>query len=235
MRLLLPAVLLAAIAATGSEVAWALDTTALAAENQLLKAEVRLLRQQLLAAGAGAAGASAPLQRPAVDTGASAAGPQRRTLKELLPPRSSPFRKYLFLNSSIFDSSGGPRHARLTFNPPTNLGAVIKPDQPWEAGIYPFAQVVQLGNETRVYYHCQGDSPSGAFLVPMLCLATSSDGRGFTKPDLGAVPFNGSKHNNIVLPTSGDVGALPSWNPPGPVWMDPRVPPPCTRDARVCG
>ena len=61
----------------------------------------------------------------------------------------------------------------------------------------------------------------------MLCLAISTDGRSFVKPDLGAVPFNGSKHNNIVLPITGDVGAQASWYPPGPVWLDPRpgVPP----------
>jgi sucrose-6-phosphate hydrolase SacC (GH32 family) len=213
---------------SGDSSAQELNSTALAAENQQLRSEVRLLRQ-LLAAGAGAGSrrALAPTQAQA-DV---AAKPQRRTLQDLLPPRNSPFRKYLFLNESIFD--GAPRHARTTFNPPTNLGAVIKPDQVWEAGIYPFAQVVQFGNEIRVYYHCQGDTPLGTFLVPMLCLAISTDGRSFVKPDLGAVPFNGSKHNNIVMcpvmnGESCDVGAQPSgWYPPGPVWLDPRsgVPP----------
>ena len=156
-----------------------MNSSALAAENQHLRSEVRLLRQLL--AGAGSRGALGPRQAEAeVPT---AAKPQRRTLQDLLPPRSSPFRKYLFLNESIFD--GAPSHARTMFNPPTNLGAVIRPDQPWEAGIYPFAQVIQFGNEIRVYYHCQGDTPLGTFLVPMLCLATSTDGRSFVKPDLG--------------------------------------------------
>ena len=226
---MLPRLLLAAVvvAATGSggDSTQTLEPAALAAENELLRTEVRLLRRQLLAAsGAGAALDAVAETEFAGSAGLGTAGPQqRRTLKDLLPPRSSPFRKYLFLNESIFDSSVPPRHARLTFNPPANLGGVIKPDQPWEAGIYPFAQTVQFGNEIRVYYHCQGDTPSGKFLVPMLCLATSIDGRTFTKPDFGAVPFNGSKHNNIVLPTTGDVGALASWSPPGPVWLDPRA------------
>ena len=187
-------------------------SSALVAENQQLRSEVRLLRQQLATAGAGAGShgvlAASRQQAESPDVAPTPA-PHRRTLQELLPPRSSPFRKYLFLNESIFD--GVPRHARTTFNPPANLGAVIKPDQPWEAGIYPFAQVIQFGNEIRVYYHCQGDTPLGTFLVPMLCLAISTDGRSFIKPDLGAVPFNGTKHNNIVLPTTGDVGAQATW------------------------
>ena len=203
------------------------NSSALMAENQQLRSEVRLLRQ-LLAAGAGAGSGGVPSQQAGVTPTPSI---QQRTLQDLLPPRSSPFRKYLFLNESIFD--GAPRHARTTFNPPTNLGAVIKPDQPWEAGIYPFSQVIQFGGEIRVYYHCQGDTPSGTFLVTMLCLAISTDGRSFVKPDLGAVPFNGSKHNNIVMcpvmnGVSCDVGAQKSgWYPPGPVWLDPRpgVPP----------
>ena len=225
--LAVPAIVVDAVD-SGDSSAQELDSTALAAENQQLRSEVRLLRQ-LLAAGAGAGSrrALAPTQAQA----GVAAKPQRRTLQDLLPSRNSPFRKYLFLNESIFD--GAPRHARTTFNPPTNLGAVIKPDRVWEAGIYPFAQVVQFGNEIRVYYHCQGDTPLGTFLVPMLCLAISTDGRSFVKPDFGAVPFNGSKHNNIVMcpvmnGESCDVGAQKSgWYPPGPVWLDPRsgVPP----------
>eukprot|EP01046_Picozoa_sp_COSAG06_P061762 COSAG06_NODE_13677_length_1232_cov_1.676081_2_plen_124_part_01 len=99
------------------------NSSALVAENQQLRSEIRLLRQ-LLTAGSGDLRGGVPPQQADITPAHST---QWQTLQDLLPPRSSPFRKYLFLNESIFD--GAPRHARTTFNPPTNLGAVIKPDQ----------------------------------------------------------------------------------------------------------
>ena len=167
------------------------------------------------------------------------------TIQELNPPRSSPFRKYLFLNdSSILDSA--PAYAQLNFNAPERLGAVIKSDRPWEnAYIYSGSNVLEITGVIHLYYQCQAFVPDPAtgpncstcptcapvkppcpkLLLGMLCLATSIDGVTFIKPSLGTATFNGSKANNIVFPTASNALGFPTWGDEGEisgVFYDPR-------------
>jgi hypothetical protein len=148
--------------------------------------------------------------------------PPRRTLAELQPPRSSPFRKYLFLNdSSVLAASA---FASLRFNPPERLGAVVHADRPWESAyIYSGGAILQVGGMYHLYYGCNAflPDPINATLPPvvldMMCLATSTDGVNFIKPSLGIAPFNGSTANNIVLPLGGETCAVSaSATPAGP-------------------
>ena len=155
--------------------------------------------------------------------------PRLRTLAELRLPRSSPFRKYLFLNASSI-LAAPPAFAQLRFNPPERLGAAVHADQPWEAAyIYSGSAVLQIGASYHLYYQCNAFAPdftnasASPVLRGMVCLATSTDGVTFVKPSLGIAPWNGSTANNIVLPIQGDKG----WpGPPGAagasanVWRD---------------
>ena len=137
--------------------------------------------------------------------------PPRRTLADVNPPRSSPFRKYLFLNeSSVLATSA---FTSLRFNPPERLGAVVHADSAWESAyIYSGGSILQIGGMYHLYYGCNAfvPDPSNASLPPvvlgMMCLATSTDGVAFIKPNLGIAPFNGSTANNIVLPPGGENG-----------------------------
>jgi hypothetical protein len=92
----------------------------------------------------------------------------------------------------------------LAVHAPTKAGLAVKPEHPWEPVIFMYNSLVKV-NETdfRVYYDAIGcetpgscDDLNGQRFV---CVALSSDGRTFTKPDLGLVEYNGSKHNNIVF------------------------------------
>ena len=122
--------------------------------------------------------------------------PRRRnvTIQDLNPPKSSPFRKYLFLNDSILASP--PAFSKLTFNAPERLGAVVKADRPWESTyIYSGSNVLQINGVIHLYYQCQADIPPGLADTPpgplcMLCLATSDDGVTFTKVQLYQLPLS---------------------------------------------
>ena len=138
--------------------------------------------------------------------------PPLRTLADLNPPRSSPYRKYLFLNeTSVLAASS---FTSLRFNPPERLGAVVFADSPWESAyIYSGGGILQIGGMYHLYYGCNAfvPDPGNASLPPvvlgMMCLATSTDGVTFIKPNLGIALFNGSTANNIVLPPGGEACA----------------------------
>ena len=124
------------------------------------------------------------------------------------------------------------------------LGPVLVPEHPWEGGrIGPYNSIVDNGTHILLYYDvrpaamkCNGTPPCGAEHTPWLgnddiqiatCLAISTDGRNFVKPNLGLVAYNGSTANNIVFPTRNR--SHPEFVPwsyyPGSVFLDPHGPP----------
>jgi len=104
--------------------------------------------------------------------------------------------RFLFLDASFIESS---QNATLTVNPPAFDALVLIADKPWEkGGITSYGNVFFDPNahEYRLYYvPINLDAPPGFCLA----LATSKDGRNWEKPNLGAVEWNGTKENNIVL------------------------------------
>ena len=109
-------------------------------------------------------------------------------------------RKQLFIDQRFFHRSSG---IRLRMNPPAQSPQpVLRPDKPWEAaGIGGYNTVIRAGaNDFRLWYAAQmlsGHPQEGAV---RLCYAESKDGITWHKPELGLVPFQGSRANNIVAP-----------------------------------
>eukprot|EP01047_Picozoa_sp_COSAG01_P089874 COSAG01_NODE_21862_length_881_cov_10.737852_1_plen_259_part_01 len=77
---------------------------------------------------------------------------------------------------------------------------VVKPEYPWEAGLYFYNSVVQVSAERfHLYYGCAGPANE---TVTFLCVAVSTDGKRYTKPlDVGAFTYASSTQNNIVWST----------------------------------
>jgi len=78
---------------------------------------------------------------------------------------------------------------------------VLKPEAPWEGvQIVMFGSVFRLGNEWRMYYTAY-NRPEPA----LCCVATSTDGLHWERPNLGLVEYRGSRKNNILwLPQNGE-------------------------------
>ena len=103
---------------------------------------------------------------------------------------------FLDLDEFLLDSV---ENAELAVNPPRFDALVLIADKPWEKGgitSYGNAFWDSIAGEYRLYY-----VPVSWDAAPGFCLAlaTSKDGVNWDKPDLGAVEWQGSKDNNIVV------------------------------------
>ena len=113
-------------------------------------------------------------------------------------------RRELFVDDYLIATLAGGAQRRLHHPVPGQI--VMTRDQPWEGNLCSCDCLFHDGDKFRLYYRAMQVETSEDLLeiphVPVICYAESTDGIHWTKPDLGLVEFNGSKHNNIVL-TSG--------------------------------
>jgi hypothetical protein len=111
---------------------------------------------------------------------------------------------------SFLTDNGIARHTFVwrRINQPERVGVtpVIVPDKPWEANciIARGTSYDATRDKFRLWYMTYdkfNPSPESRYL----CYAESSDGFRWEKPNVGQIPYRGSKENNIVL---GNLGGL---------------------------
>jgi hypothetical protein len=96
-------------------------------------------------------------------------------------------------------------------------------DKPWEFLIFAYTSVLKVNDtDFRIYYDAFGANKSAD--NRFFCVATSTDGLHFRKPNLGLVRFGGSTQNNIIGVVG--LGPQPLAAPRGTVFLDknPRAP-----------
>ena len=100
------------------------------------------------------------------------------------------------------------RDAALRLHRPVPQEIALETDAPWEGNASGYYTVFQDDGAYRMYYrgwHFMHDS--GSLEYPhyeVVCLAESSDGITWSKPDLGLVEYEGSRSNNIILDARDD-------------------------------
>ena len=100
--------------------------------------------------------------------------------------------KQLFIDERFIASS---RNVALQMNPPAKLGAVLRPERPWESKSIGFcASVIEHDGIFKLFYRADGHEKGAT-----VCLATSSDGLRWERPLIGLYEAGGSKDNNIVF------------------------------------
>jgi len=97
--------------------------------------------------------------------------------------------RILFVDQSNIESMSG---VRLTLNPPEKRGVCLRIEREWEMERARPSCIVEWRGEYRFYYRVT--LPGG---IVALAFAVSTDGVDWTRPDLGAVSFAGSKSNNL--------------------------------------
>ena len=100
------------------------------------------------------------------------------------------------------------RDAELRLHRPVPQEVALETDAPWEGNASGYVTVFQDGDRYLMYYrgwHFTHDAGSLEYPhAEVVCLAESSDGINWTKPDLGLVEFDGSRNNNIILDARDD-------------------------------
>ena len=100
------------------------------------------------------------------------------------------------------------RDAALRLHRPVPQEIALETDAPWEGNASGYYTVFQDDGAYRMYYrgwnfmHASGSLEYPHYEV--VCLAESSDGITWSKPDLGLVEYEGSRSNNIILDARDD-------------------------------
>ncbi len=102
----------------------------------------------------------------------------------------------LWDKTQIADLAG---KAQLILHHPTYQEVSLVHDQPWEGNVCCYHTVFKDDLNYKMYYrggvHKMPDLPDHPEFT---CLAVSTDGIAWEKPNFGLIEFNGSKNNNII-------------------------------------
>ena len=88
------------------------------------------------------------------------------------------------------------RNVNIQYTQPERREVVLITDKPWEGPSSAYYTAIQDGAKIRLYY--RGFCPEDSDSKQVTCLAESSDGVHFDRPNLGLYAFDGSKQNNII-------------------------------------
>lgn len=103
------------------------------------------------------------------------------------------------LDDYLISQMSGDVHQQL--HQPTPREVVLVTDEAWEGNTSGYFTIFQDDDLYRMVYRgSHSGKDNGNVEHPeFTCYAESTDGIHWTKPDLGIVEFNGSKHNNIII------------------------------------
>jgi hypothetical protein len=101
--------------------------------------------------------------------------------------------RQLFIDDFLFASH---KDVTLTRHNPRLEEVVFAREKPWEHKQFHYTSVVREDDRFRMWYRVED-----AKNITHICYAESSDGIHWEKPNLGLVPWKGSRQNNIVIPS----------------------------------
>ena len=86
---------------------------------------------------------------------------------------------------------------------PEKKNVALRCDDCWEGASNGYAGIMKVGDKYRMYYRaaakeCDIDPKYQATAKESICVAESTDGIHFKKPNVGKYEYNGTKNNNIV-------------------------------------
>ena len=106
-------------------------------------------------------------------------------------------RRELFADAFLIDQFSG---THLQLQTPRDEGVAFKFDQPWEGLFSGYATIVTLADgRLRAYYRGKAVANKDGSEEEVTCCAESTDGRHWSKPELGLFEVMGTRQNNVVL------------------------------------
>ncbi|MFH1738044.1 MAG: hypothetical protein ABIH23_03480 [bacterium] len=102
----------------------------------------------------------------------------------------------LFVDDFLIDKLDD---AQLELHSPQRAEIALQLDRPWEGLFCGYFTVIKDGDLYRMYYRGLPDIDK----EEVTCMAESSDGIAWTRPDLGLFEISGTRENNVILHGDG--------------------------------
>ena len=80
-----------------------------------------------------------------------------------------------------------------------DAGPVIHFDRPWEGPFCGYTTIIQEADRYRMYYRGVPTAGEDGNAAECTCMAESSDGKVWTRPELGLFERSGQRRNNVIL------------------------------------
>lgn len=104
--------------------------------------------------------------------------------------------RQLFLDHFLIENLD---NAELRLHHPVSEGPVLYFDKPWEGNFSAYCTIIKDGPIYKAYYRGVRDAGSDGRDEETTCIALSTDGVHWSKPELGLFEVEGSKENNVIL------------------------------------
>ncbi len=104
--------------------------------------------------------------------------------------------RQLFLDDYIIGEMEG---VAQRLHHPVNEGPVLYFDKPWEGNFSAYCTIIKDGPYYKAYYRGVREAGHDGNDAETTCIALSTDGIHWTKPNLGLFEVDGSKANNVIL------------------------------------
>ncbi|MDB6121851.1 MAG: hypothetical protein JWQ71_844 [Pedosphaera sp.] len=104
-------------------------------------------------------------------------------------------RRELFVDNFLIASK---TNVQFTLHEPRDEGSVLQFNAPWEGQFCAYVTVIREGDRFKTYYRGKSASARDG-IGEVTCVAESSDGRKWTKPQLNLIAVDGTKENNVIL------------------------------------
>ncbi|MCH2133126.1 MAG: hypothetical protein MK116_05180 [Phycisphaerales bacterium] len=110
--------------------------------------------------------------------------------------------RQLLVDHHLIDTMDG---VRLELGAPRDEGPVFHFDEPWEGPFCGYSTVIQDGDRYLLYYRGLPEAGADGTSREVTCVATSTDGVTWSRPELDLFEVDGSRQNNVVLADAAPV------------------------------
>jgi hypothetical protein len=115
---------------------------------------------------------------------------------EQVKPRDIGTQRELFVDHYLIDRLDG---TTLKLHHPRDEGIAVRFDKPWEGLFCGYATIIKDGPIYRAYYRGLPKAGRDGSNAEVTCVAESTDGISWVKPEVGLFEVGGNKKNNVVF------------------------------------
>ena len=94
---------------------------------------------------------------------------------------------------------GSTNSVELRLATPRDEGEVFQFDEPWEGRFSAYSTVIKDGDRFLLYYRGLPTAGKDLTTREVTCIATSEDGRSWSRPTIGRFEVDGTRQNNVIL------------------------------------